>query len=87
MVCHGIRQKTQNNQKEKIMWIPIITILWALGDSATWVNFPMVNFPFSSQDKCYLYIESARSKITQDPQYLNGYSTCVYIGSPTGENT
>ena len=32
----------------------------------------------------YLYIDSARAKITQDPQYLNGYSTCVYIGSPTG---
>ena len=47
------------------MWIPIITILWALGESATWVNFPMVNFPFSSQDKCYSYIESARQKITQ----------------------
>jgi hypothetical protein len=44
----------------------------------------MVNFPFSSSDKCYLYIDSARAKITQDPQYLNGYSTCVYIGSPTG---
>ena len=69
------------------MWIPVITILWALGDGATWVNFPMVNFPFSSQETCYGYIESARNKITQDPQYLNGYSTCVYIGSPTGENT
>ena len=45
------------------MWIPVITILWALGDSATWVNFPMVNFPFSSSDKCYQYIDSARSKI------------------------
>ena len=63
------------------MWIPIITILWALGDSATWVNFP-----FSSQESCYKYIETARAKITQDPQYLNGYSTCVYIGSPTGTN-
>ena len=30
------------------MWIPVITILWALGDNATWVNFPMVNFPFTS---------------------------------------
>jgi hypothetical protein len=28
------------------MWIPVITILWALGDNATWVNFPMVNFQF-----------------------------------------
>jgi hypothetical protein len=68
------------------MWIPVITILWALGDSATWVNFPMVNFPFSSSETCYGYIDNARAKITQDPQYLNGYSTCVYIGSPTGTN-
>jgi len=66
------------------MWIPVITILWALGDGATWVNFPMVNFPFSSSETCYGYIDNARAKITQDPQYLNGYSTCVYIGSPTG---
>tara|TARA_Y100001937_G_scaffold19026_1_gene26232 strand:- start:1828 stop:2043 length:216 start_codon:yes stop_codon:yes gene_type:complete len=66
------------------MWIPVITILWALGDGATWVNFPMVNFPFSSRETCYGYIENARNKITQDPQYLNGYSTCIYIGSPTG---
>ena len=46
----------------------------------------MVNFPFSSSETCYGYIDSARAKITQDPQYLNGYSTCVYIGSPTGTN-
>ena len=38
------------------MWIPVITILWALGESATWVNFPMVNFPFSSSTKCYEYV-------------------------------
>ena len=67
------------------MWIPVITILWALGESSTWANFPMVNFPFSSSDKCYAYIEHARNKIIQDPQYLNGYSTCVYMGQPTGK--
>ena len=61
------------------MWIPVITILWALGDNATWVNFPMVNFPFTSSDNCYEYVAKVRSSITQDSQYLNGYSTCVYI--------
>ena len=69
------------------MWIPVITILWALGNNATWVNFPMVNFPFSSSDKWYEYIAQVRSSITQDDQYLNGYSTCVYIGEPKGEKT
>mgnify|MGYP001211447488 CR=1 FL=1 len=69
------------------MWIPVITILWALGESATWVNFPMVNFAFSSSTKCYEYVAQVRSNITKDDQYLNGYSTCVYIGEPTGENT
>ena len=64
------------------MWIPVITILWAFGNNATWVNFP-----FSSSDKCYEYIAQVRSSITQDDQYLNGYSTCVYIGEPKGEKT
>ena len=87
MVCNCFWKKTQENKEKSVVWIPVITILWALGDNATWVNFPMVNFPFSSSDKCYEYVGHARAKITQDPQYLNGYSTCVYIGSPTGENT
>jgi len=70
------------------MWIPVITILWALGESATWVNFPMVNFPFSSADNCYEYVAKVRQNITKDPQYINGYSTCIYIGEPmTGEKT
>ena len=69
------------------MWIPVIPILWALGNNDSWVNFPMVNFPFSSSDKCYEYIDQVRSSITQDDQYLNGYSTCVYIGEPMGEKT
>ena len=65
------------------MWIPVITILWALGENATWVNFPMVNFPFTSQDNCYQYIDKVRTSTMRDPQYLNGYSTSVYIGEPT----
>ena len=54
------------------MWIPVITILWALGETSTWVNFPMVNFPFTSSDNCYQYVAKVRSSIIQDPQYLNG---------------
>jgi len=69
------------------MWIPVITILWALGNTSTWVNFPMVNFPFTSQDSCYKYINTVRASVTQDPQYLNGYSTCVYVGEQSGKNT
>mgnify|MGYP000338276104 CR=1 FL=1 len=61
------------------MYIPVITILWALGNTSAWVNFPMVNFPFTSQERCYEYIEKVRSSTTQDPHYLNGYSTCIYI--------
>ena len=66
------------------MWIPVITILWALGESAVWVNFPMLNFPLTTSDKCYEYIAQVREHTMQNPKYLNGYSTCVYIGSPTG---
>ena len=68
------------------MWIPVITILWALGDGATWVNFPMVNFPFSSRETCYEYVNQVRNSIMQDPQYIEGYSVCVEIpskGEPT----
>ena len=62
------------------MWIPIITILWALGDTATWVNFPMVNFPFSSQETCYKYIDTkkkynARRSILKWVQYMSLYRT------------
>ena len=69
------------------MLIPVITILWALGETSTWVNFPMVNFPFTSSDSCYQYVEKVRSSVMQDSQYLNGYSTCVYVGEPKGKNT
>jgi hypothetical protein len=69
------------------MYIPVITILWALSDTSAWVNFPMVNFPFTSQDRCYEYIDRVRTSTMTDPQYLNGYSTCVYVGEPTGEPT
>ena len=41
----------------------------------------------TSSDNCYQYVAKVRTSITQDPQYLNGYSTCVYIGEPSGEKT
>jgi len=69
------------------MWIPVITILWSLGNTAAWVNFPMINFPLSTADKCYEYIDQVRTQTMLNPDYLNGYSTCVYIGEPKGEKT
>jgi|TARA_R110001606_G_scaffold286867_1_gene435031 hypothetical protein len=61
------------------MWIPVIIIAWSIGGGATWVNFPMVNFPFTSLDKCQEYVARVRSSITLDPQYLEGYSVCVEV--------
>ena len=67
------------------MWIPVITILWALGDNATWVNFPMVNFPFSSRESCNEYVETVRSQVTRSNKYISGYSVCIEV--PQGEQT
>ena len=67
------------------MWIPVITILWALGDSATWVNFPMVNFPFSSKESCTEYVKTVRSQVTKSNNYVSGYSVCIEV--PKGEPT
>ncbi len=61
------------------MWIPVITVLWALGETSAFVNFPMVNFPFTSEEKCYQYVNQVRRSIMKDPQYLEGYSVCVEI--------
>ena len=69
------------------MWIPVIVIAWNLASTPVWVNFPMVNFPFTTEDKCYQYIAQVRSSIVKDPQYLNGYSTCVFISTQKGQNT
>ena len=69
------------------MWIPVIVIAWSLGGNPVWVNFPMVNFPFTSEFKCQAYIAQVKNSVTKDPQYLEGYSTCVNVmkskGSPT----
>jgi len=69
------------------MWIPVIVIAWNLGSTPMWVNFPMVNFPFTSQDKCQLYVANVRNSITKDPQYIEGYSVCINVPPKNGEPT
>ena len=67
------------------MWIPVITILWALGESATWVNFPMVNFPFTTEKICIMYTKNVRMQVSKNPAYIAGYSACIEV--PLGEQT
>tara|TARA_R100000995_G_scaffold28302_1_gene12411 strand:+ start:174 stop:383 length:210 start_codon:yes stop_codon:yes gene_type:complete len=67
------------------MWIPVITILWALGDTSAWINFPMANFPFPSQESCQQYVDGVRRNITKNPSYLEGYSVCIEVPSKKGE--
>ena len=50
----------------------------------TWVNFPMVNFPFTSEEKCELYVSRVRESIIKDPQYSKGYSICIEVPSEQG---
>ena len=69
------------------MWIPVIIIAWNIGTAPLWVNFPMVNFPFTSQDKCQLYVANVRNSITKDPQYIEGYSVCINVPPKNGEPT
>ena len=45
------------------MWIPVIVIAWNLASTPIWVNFPMVNFPFSSKESCNEYVETVRNKV------------------------
>ena len=48
-------------------------------------KFSNGKFSFSSSETCYGYIDNARAKITQDPQYLM-VTVHVFTGSPTGTN-
>ena len=66
------------------MWIPVIVVAWSLNGMPIWVNFPMVNFPFTSYEKCENYVTGVRESITKDPQYLNGFSVCVEITKGEG---
>ena len=61
------------------MWIPVILIAWSLGGSPVWVNFPMVNFPFSSQEDCNRYIATVKNQVTKSDKYVSGYSICVEV--------
>ena len=70
-----------------MMWIPVIVIAWNLNGLPTFVNFPMVNFPFTSETKCNQYINQVRSSIVKDPQYIEGYSGCVKVKTKEGQNT
>ena len=66
------------------MWVPIIVIAWSLGGTPVWVNFPMVNFPFSTEHICNTYVQKIRTEAQRNPAYIAGYSACVEI--PTGES-
>ena len=65
------------------MWIPVIVIAWNLASTPVWVNFPMVNFPFSSKESCNDYVATVRSQVTRSNKYISGYSVCIEV--PQGE--
>ena len=67
------------------MWIPVIIIAWSYSGSPMWVNFPMVNFPFSSKESCTEYVKTVRSQVTKSNNYVSGYSVCIEV--PEGEST
>ena len=67
------------------MWIPVIVIAWSLGGTPSWINFPMINFPFSTQEKCIQYTLMVKKQVQQNPSYIAGYSACVEV--PQGEQT
>ena len=69
----------------EIMWIPVIIVAWGLGGSPVWINFPMVNFPFSTKVRCIEYTKVVRDKVQRNPAYVAGYSACIEI--PQGEQT
>ena len=69
------------------MWIPVITILWSLGSSSAFINFPMINFPFTSENKCYEYVDRVRQSVMKDPDYLEGFSVCVEVPHKQGQET
>ncbi len=65
------------------MWIPLIVIAWSFQSVPMWVNFPMVNFPFSSKESCNEYVATVSSQVTRSNKYIAGYSVCVEV--PQGE--
>ena len=65
------------------MWIPVIVVAWAMSGPPIWVNFPMVNFPFSTKAECQQYVATVRSQVTKSNKYVSGWSTCVEVPQGT----
>ena len=66
------------------MWIPVIVIAWSFQSIAMWVNFPMVNFPFSSLESCQAYVASVKEQVTRSDKYVSGYSICIEVPDKQG---
>ena len=66
------------------MWIPVIIIAWNLTGSPIWVNFPMVNFPFSALESCKDYVKTVREQVTKSDKYVSGYSVCIEVPERQG---
>ena len=49
-----------------------------------WVNFPMVNFPFSSLESCQAYVASGKEQVTRSDKYVSGYSICIEVPDKQG---
>ena len=66
------------------MWIPVIVIAWSFQSVPMWVNFPMVNFPFSSSESCQAYVKTVKEQVTKSDKYVSGYSVCVEVPNRKG---
>ena len=66
------------------MWIPVIIVAWSFQSIPMWVNFPMVNFPFSSLESCQAYVASVKEQVTQSDKYVSGYSICIEVPDKQG---
>tara|TARA_R110000787_G_scaffold32761_2_gene86577 strand:+ start:254 stop:460 length:207 start_codon:yes stop_codon:yes gene_type:complete len=61
------------------MWIPVVIIAWSLNGTPTWINFPMITFPFKSLESCSVYIKRVKSQVTLSADYVSGYSICIEV--------
>ena len=66
------------------MWIPVIVIAWSFQSIPMWVNFQMVNFPFSSLESCQAYVASVKEQVTRSDKYVSGYSICIEVPDKQG---
>ena len=69
------------------MWIPVIIIAWSFQSVPMWVNFTMVNFPFSSLESCQADVKTVREQVTKSDRYVSGYSMCVEVPEKNGQPT